>query len=355
MTIQPGHKTVQSNRFNKLCAFISVGITAFTFYTVGAVSTVETGLDSAPYQTTFREKVESYKRFKAKYEDKDFALNRYPVRRVEHTSAKSEIYFFDIYHITYGIIADNIKEYGKSRRQIVQHPTNSRSNKEPGCRSRRYVEDYHESNLHPKIACLEDAERPYPVALILSTLSDEELDEIAVIYEFNDGDLDIHFSMEKASDKKFVERLAHKLIRADEKNDEKRQAVKMQPIMPTINQRIAISYLDEDKDGERDFVLIPYCIDGSYFDDDPANNAIQVALKYKLITRKDLSGRTPAEKVTLEKRMGLWMWDTPVEIWASFCDHPGPDIVFYDIGKVVDDKIVDSRPDGEFDRYKFLF
>jgi len=49
------------------------------------------------------------------------------------------------------------------------------------------------------------------------------------------------------------------------------------------------------------------------------------------------------------------MWDKPSEILASFSENPGPDIVFYDFGKVVDSVVIDERPDGKFDRYKFLY
>jgi hypothetical protein len=129
----------------------------------------------------------------------------------------------------------------------------------------------------------------------------------------------------------------------------------MEPIIPTTNQRITVSYIDTDKDGEPDFVLIPYCINGSYFDEDPGNNTIQVALKYKLVTHKDLKGKTRLERKALEKRIGLWMWDKPSEILASFCENPGPDIVFYDYGKVENSEIVDSTPDGKFDNYEFLY
>ncbi|MCW9016607.1 MAG: hypothetical protein OQJ89_06570, partial [Kangiellaceae bacterium] len=55
-------------------------------------------------------------------------------------------------------------------------------------------------------------------------------------------------------------------------------------------------------------------IDGSFFDNDPDNNTIQIALKYKLVTQKDLQGRTLSERIALEKRMGLWMWDKPSAI-----------------------------------------
>ena len=217
-----------------------------------------------------------------------------------------------------------------------------------------YLEDYSESGMYPDVTCLEAAEHSYAISLIINTLSEKELKEIAIIYEFKDGDLDLQFSIDKGRDKALVAGLYSKLKQADEINDATKKDVKMEPIIPTDNQKIAVSYLDADKDGELDFVLIPYCINGSFFDDDPNNNSIQIALKYKLVTRKDLVEKTPAERSALKKRMGLWMWDNPSEILTSFSENSGPDIVFYDLGKVVNNEIVDVQPDGKFDGYKFL-
>jgi hypothetical protein len=112
---------------------------------------------------------------------------------------------------------------------------------------------------------------------------------------------------------------------------------------------------DEDKDGESDYVLIPYCINGSFFDDDPDNNSIQIAYKYKLVTSKDLQGKTWHERLALEKRKGLWMWDKPNAILTSFNDHPGPDIVFYDLGTVLNSRVIDAERDGKFDKFEFLY
>ena len=334
------------------CIFSAV---AATLLVTGAVYTVESPQDKSPDNNSLMEKVESYKKFKAKYEDKDFQLTSYRISRRVHNNGEINSFSFDSYHIAYGIIADNKKEYGLRRKQIVHHPTILPAGMAADCPNGLYVEDYSESRLRPEITCAESATHSYPVALVLKTLSAQELKDVAIIYEFDDGDLDIQFAMERGRDKEFLERLFNKLKQADEKNDAKRQAVKMEPIIPTANQRVSVSYLDENKDGELDFVLIPYCINGSYFDEDPGNNSIQVALKYRLVTRQDLAGRTPEEKKALRKRLGLWMWDKPVEILTSFTDHPGPDIVFYDIGKVVNSKIIDPMPDGNFDRYKFLY
>jgi hypothetical protein len=252
------------------------------------------------------------------------------------------------------VIADNIEEYGKCRKQIVRNPTNPQTCKSLVCQNGLYVEEYDESGTYPKVTCLEE-EDSYPISLIFNALSEEELNYIAIIYEFSDGDLDIQFSLDTGRDKKFVEKVFNKLDQSDEKIDQNRPAVKMEPIIPTNNQRITVSYIDTDKDGEPDFVLIPYCINGSYFDEDPGNNTIQVALKYKLVTHKDLKGKTPPERKALEKRIGLWMWDKPSEILTSFSENPGPDIVFYDFGKVENSEIVDSTPDGKFDKYEFLY
>lgn len=339
----------------KLKAIIWVFVIAASFLSVAAAYKDVAESDLNASDTTLRKKVETYKKFKAHYEDKDFQLYSYPMRRVEHINGKSTTSSFDIYRITYGVIADNIKEYGKSRKQIAQNPTNSRMSGTPICQSGLYLEDYTRSGMYPDITCLEVAEHSYPIALILNTLSEEELKEVAIIYEFNDGDLDIQFYIDKGRNKGLVEKLYNKLHRADEKNDEKRQEVKMEPIIPTRNQRLTAAYIDEDKDGEQDFVLIPYCINGSFFDENPANDAIQIALKYKLVTRKDLAGKTIKEKKDLEKRMGLWIWDKPSEILTSFSENPGPDIVFYDLGKMVNSEIVDSEPDGKFDKYEFLY
>ena len=328
---------------------------AATLFVAAAVHTIEMPQDKTPYQNTLRQKIEAYKKFKAKYEDKDFQLSSYPISRTKHIGGKVKFYSFKVYHITYGIVADNIKEYDKRRKQIVQNPTVRQPDTRLNCPSGRYIEDYSDSRLHPEITCTENAVLSYPVSLVLKTLSEEELNQIAVMFEFRDGDLDIQFALNTGHNKDLVERIYARLKEADEIQDMQQQAVKMEPIMPTPNQRVSVSYLDENNDGESDFVLIPYCINGSYFDEDPGNNSIQVALKYKLVTRRDLAGRSPEERKVLAKRIGLWMWDRPREILTSFTDHPGPDIVFYDMGKVVNSTILDPMPDGNFDRYEFLY
>jgi hypothetical protein len=326
-----------------LAAYISIGAA----YRSGTKSELQAPEDA------LQRKIEAYKKFKAHYEDKDFQLDSYPVRRLEHANGKSTEYVFDIYRITYGIIADNIKEYDKSRKQIVHNPTHLTTGELPDCQRRLYVQNFTGSGRF--LSCLDNSEASYPISLILEALTDDELKNVAVIYEFDDGDLDIQFSLETGSDKNFVDAIFRKLHQADELNDAKRKEVHMAPILPTRSQRLMSSFIDEDKDGELDFAFIPYCINGSFFDDDPHNNTIQIALKYKLVTRKDLQGKSASEKRALEKRLGLWKWEKPSEILTSFTEHPGPDIVFYDLGTVVNSRIIDPRPDGQFDKYDFLY
>ncbi|MEJ2169160.1 MAG: hypothetical protein P8X90_26900 [Desulfobacterales bacterium] len=353
MKMQIGNTVQKSKHAKILKAIVWIFIVAGSYLSVAAA--YRSGMDSdlEPSDIGLREKIEAYKKFKARYEDKDFQLDSYSMRRVQHNHGKSNTSTFNIYRITYGNIADNVREYDKSRKQIVQNPTNPQAEKVPACRGRRFVEDY--TGNGPFLTCLEDTVPSYPIALILHALTEDELNDIAVIYEFDDGDVDIHFPLEKGRDKKFVESLYRRLQRIDEKTDKRRQAVEMEPIIPTRNQRLAPAFFDENKDGESDFVVIPYCINGSFFDDDPDNNSIQIALKYKLVTSKDLQGRAPLERLELKERIGLWMWDRPSEILTSFNDHPGPDIVFYDLGTVVGSRIMDAEPDGRFDKFEFLY
>ena len=353
MSSSNGHRRPTSYQTCKTIIAFSALAVILVFAT--AVHTVETPPDQSASPDTLREKIDTYKKFKAIYDDKDFQLNNYRVNRTKIIAGEAKSQSFDVYHITYGIIADNIKEYGRRRKQIVYNPTKPPAHIASNCTSGRYLEDYSGSSLHPEITCIDQINHSYAVSLIFETLPEKELETIAVIYEFNDGDLDIQFGLDKGRDKEAIASLFSKLKKADEKYDEKRQAPKMEPIIPTDNQRVSLSYLDEDNDGEMDFVLIPYCINGSYFDEDPANNTIQVALKYKLVTRQDLAGKSPEERMLLARRMGLWMWDKPSEILTSFTDHPGPDIVFYDIGKMENSRIIDPKPDGQFDRYEFLY
>jgi hypothetical protein len=355
MKIQTTNDNQKSKHTKILKAIVWVFIIATSYLSVAAAYRSGTETDLKPSETALREKIEAYKQFKRDYEDKDFQLDSYPLRRVEHINGKSKTSTFEIYRITYGQVADNSKEYDKSRKQFVKNPNNSLTGKKTVCPTGLYMEDYTESRMHPNVMCSEDVEHSYPISLILKTLSKDELPEIAIIYEFNDGDLDIQFDLDKGRNKELVEKLYKKLQLTDEKNDEKRKAVIMEPIFPTRNQRLTPTYVDEDKDGDPEFVLVPYCIDGSFFDDDPGNDSVQVAFKYKLVTKKDLAGKTFEERKMLEKRLGLWMWDKPSEILTSFSENPGPDIAFSDIGKVMNNEIIDPTPDGNFDKYEFLY
>ena len=339
----------------------AVAIVVFTIIMVGTVFIVDqahTAIDRAESgvrKTILEEKIEKYKKFKGAQEDKDFRLKGIPVNRTEQRNGDSSSYFFNVYHIVYGITEDNFREYNDYSKQIVRTPIHPSQDYSPVCQSGLYLEERIETQSFPEITCLTDAQSTYPISLILKTFSEEEMESIVLIYQFNDGDVDIRFSFEKGRDKTFVEGIFKRLRDADELHDAQRPEPKMQPIIPTENQRITAIYMDEDKDGEPESVFLPYCINGSYFDQDPYNNSFQVGLKYKLVTRKDLAGKSQAEKKALEDRLGLWMWDKPNEILASFSESPGPDVVFYDIGKVVDSVVVDARPDGKFDRYEFLF
>jgi hypothetical protein len=306
-------------------------------------------------ESALREKIKTYKKFKERYEDKDFRLKGSPVKRTEQKNGVARTFSFNVYNIVYGITEDNFREYNPFSKQIVRNPIHPDAGASPVCQSGLYVEEYRKSGRIPKVTCSEEAQHSYPISLILKTFSKQEMENVVTIYEFTDGDVDIRFSFDKGSDKKFVAGLYKKLKDADEKIDARRPEAEMQPIIPTDNQRLSPVFLDENKDGEPEFVFLPHCIDGSFFDQNPNNNAFQVGLKYKLVTRKDLVGKIDDERKALEERLGLWMWDKPSEILASFSENPGPEIVFYDIGKVENSIVVDERPDGKFDRYEFLY
>lgn len=283
-----------------------------------------------------QEKIKAYKEYKKKAEDKDFQLKSSPVERTEISKGKIQNpKFFEKYYITYGITEDN--NYRGKKKFYTQQD------------GEWYIEDYTKNTLKPKVSKLEEA--PYPVTLTLNTLPKEDLEKIILICEFEDGDIDIRLHPDVNDDKELAERIYKKLKEADEINDEKKPEAKMEPIIPTKNQRLPFvsSRIAEDGNGEIDHILAPYCINGSYFDSDPYNDRIQVAFKYRLVTKKDLKGKTSKE------RIGSWMWDKPVEILISYCENPGPDITFYDLGKVVDGKVIDEKPDGIFDKYKFLY
>lgn len=349
-------KNSKAQKYLKAALFIAFTFVVFiNFFISNPAHTAPTKPVLPMQESSLQEKIEKYKKFKAKHEDKDFRLKASAVKRSEHGNRTSETYFFNIYNIIYGITEDNIREYNAYSKQIVRNPILPEATPSQVCQSGLYVEEYNESGRLPEVTCSEETEHAYPISLILKSLSKQELENVVIIYEFEDGDVDIRFSFEKGRDKKFVEDLYLKLKDADEQNDAQKPEAEMQPIIPTDNQRVTSVFLEEDENGEPEFAFLPYCIDGSFFDRDPHNDAIQVGLKYKLVTSKDLVDKPEDERIILEKRLGLWMWDKPSEILTSFTENPGPDIVFYDIGKVVDSIVIDTRPDGKFDTYKFLY
>jgi len=352
-------KTIPNHKSQKI--FKALAIAAFIFLLTGSCFMVEpahTAISDSEFPATdsiLQDKIEQYKKFKATYEDKDFRLKGTPVKRLEQGSDTASSYSFQVYHIAYGITEDNFREYNPYSRQIIRNPDYPGRESSPFCGSGFFIKENRKSTGRPEVTCLDEIKKSYPIALILNTLSKKEREHVVTIYEFEDGDIDIRFSFNKGRDRAFVEGLFKKLKNADELHDARRPEAKMRPIIPTENQRVTAVFLDEDQNGEPEYVLLPYCINGSFFDHDPHNNAFQVGLKYKLVTKKDLKGKSAAERKSLEDRLGLWMWDKPSEILASFSENPGPDIVFYDFGKVVDSVVVDERPDGKFDKYEFLY
>lgn len=302
------------------------------------------------------EKVEAYKRFKDRYEDKDFHIKSWPFNRTRYHHGHVETVSHNLYTLSYGTVADKLKHYNKNVRRIVHSPTDAQFVNKLACEDGLYLERYDPTGMHPETSCLkETGHLSYAMKLIFATLTDAEQEAIILINEFPEGDLDIQFTADKAADLNFVTAIWQKLAAADERNDQRRPPTRMEPIIPDKYQLVSISYLDQQKDDEPEFVLLSYCIDGSYFDEDPSNNAVQVGLKYKLITKSDLAAKNASQRAALEKRLGLWMWDKPVAILISFADHPGPDIVFDDRGVVIDGSVVDPAPDGKFDHFEFLF
>lgn len=301
-------------------------------------------------------KVEAYKRFKARYEDKDFHIETWPLKRTSYQHGRVETSGHDEYTLSYGSVRDKIKKYNKNVRRIVHSPSDAQAVKNLACGDGLYVERYDPTGMLPVTSCLSEAtDLSYSLKLVFATLTPAEQEGIVLINEFPEGDLDIQFTPDKAADRNFVTTVWQKLAVADEKHDQTLPPTAMQPIMPAAYQLVAISFIDLQNDDEPEFVQLSYCIDGSYFDEDPSNNAVQVGLKYKLITRSDLADKEASQKAALEKRLGLWMWDKPVEILISFADHPGPDIVFNDCGVETNGRVSDPAPDGTFDNFRFLF
>lgn len=337
----------------KFIASTMIIFTSFFHFSIAPARIVDP--EAIRIRTTHQAKIEAYKEFKKQYEDKDFGLKNRFLTRTRTQDGKSVVSRIAIYSIEYGITADNRSEYSRNCSRIVRNPTRQESSKIPNCQKPFYVERYGQTGLDPQISCFDVDALSYPVALMFDVFSEADLKSIVLITEFGDGDLEIQFSDEKATDNKFILKLLAKLQEADEKNDEKASPTPMSPIIPSAHQRVSIAYIDDDKNGEPDYVLLPYCINGSYFDQDPFNNTVQVGLKYALITKSDLALKAAADRPPVQTRLGLWKWQRPTEILISFSDNPGPDIVFYDLGKVVKGIIIDPEPDGEFDKYEFLY
>ncbi len=350
--------SMRSNRANsskKLITIVSASIIFSVCFHDHVAHARLADSESKSFRTTRQAKIEAYKKFKQRYADKDFALKSSSMTRTSAQGGKSAVSRFEIYAIEYGLTADNRSQYSRNCNRIVRTPTRQESSKIPDCQTPFYVERYGRTGLNPEVSCLDVKAHTYPLALIFDVLSEAELSRIVLITEFDDGDLEMQFALEKATDRTFIQKLLLKLQQADEKNDKNALPIKMSPIIPSEHQRISIAYIDDDKNGEPDYVLLPYCINGSYFDQDPHNNAVQVGLKYALVTQSDVALKAASERPDMQKRLGLWKWGRPTEILISFCENPGPDIVFYDLGKVVNGMIIDPEPDGEFDKYEFLY
>lgn len=331
-------------------------VTTAVFFLPWDVGVLAAGHQTAERGNGLHEKIEAYKRFKEQYEDKDFRLNTWPVRRTSYHLGRFETVLNNVYTLSYGTVEDKLKDYNKNARRIVHSPTDAQTVADLVCEDGLYLEQYDQTGMHPETSCLNDADHySYPIKLIFDTLDESQIRSIILINEFPTGDVDIQFIPEKEGDLGYINNVWGKLAQADERNDQTFAPTRMEPIVPDENQRVSISYIDLEDDDEPEYVLLSYCIDGSYFDADPTNNAVQVGLKYKLITRRDLEGKNAFQKSGLEARLGLWMWKKPVEILISFADHPGPDIVFNDLGIVIDDWVIDPEPDGEFDHFEFLF
>ena len=127
----PYSKAQRKQKFHTFAKIplIFIAITA-TLVVAAAVHTIEMPADKKANQGTLSQKIETYKKFKEKYEDKDFELSSYPVSRSRHVRGEIKSHSFDVYHITYGIVADNIKEYDKRRNRLFR----TRPSGNPGCR-----------------------------------------------------------------------------------------------------------------------------------------------------------------------------------------------------------------------------
>ena len=87
MMMPSGNENRQLKNCQKSKIIIVATVIAVILVFAAAVHTVETPLDKSPHPDILREKIETYKKFKEKYEDKDFELNSYRVNRTRLTDA----------------------------------------------------------------------------------------------------------------------------------------------------------------------------------------------------------------------------------------------------------------------------
>lgn len=263
-----------------------------------------------------KESVKKYLQFKAEYEDRDFKVDRYIGLQISYGQTIDNLAFFDCVSERTDIFRDD------------------------KCRSGWKIEKWASNSTKSKENCVGETKLDYPLSLVFKVLSKEQLERIGVMWLYSDGDMNIR--LKDSEDEKSINKIAKVLSYADELKDAKNPPTTMQPIIPAQRERLIwnVLWVDEDNDGERDFVLIPCSIDGSFFDEDARNVNIQVFIKHPVVTKDYLSEHPEVDKESL----GAWIWDLPSEITIDFDGGRGFDIVFYDEGV----------PDGIFERYEFL-
>ena len=136
-------KAIQNSDSKKL--FRAAALAVFTiflagrFFIVGPAHTAVSHGGSAEKDTALQEKIEKYKKFKKKYEDKDFRLIGTPVKRTELSNGTTRSYDFNVYHIVYGITEDNFREYNGYSKQITRTPIHPVQGSSPVCQSGLYM------------------------------------------------------------------------------------------------------------------------------------------------------------------------------------------------------------------------
>ena len=195
--LTPKIKNFKSQILLKAAAFMVFAfVLAGRFFMTDQAHTAVSYPEPLTADSALQAKIEQYKIFKSKHEDKDFRLKGTPVNRTEQGSDKPRSYSFMVYHIAYGITEDNFREYNPYSKQIIRSPLYPGQAASTVCRSGFFVEQRKESGAMPEVACLDEMEKSYPVALILDTFSNEEKEHVVTIYEFEDGDIDIRFSFD---------------------------------------------------------------------------------------------------------------------------------------------------------------